>query len=90
MPFLITTDVLGSEGKQRQMTGSLDGNGQAALMLGTGSSLTPGFDLAPLGQEPSQGRNVLIVDRLCLFKAKRANFAALLKASPESAPSLAT
>jgi hypothetical protein len=56
--------MLSGEGEQCQMTRSLDGNSQPALVLGTGPGLPPGLDLAPLSEEAADSAYVFVVNRL--------------------------
>ena len=66
------------------MSRSLDGNGQSALVLGTGTGLAPGPDFAAVSQKSAQGWDVFVVDDFGLVQAKGAHFAASLKTSPAS------
>jgi hypothetical protein len=77
--------MLGCEGKQRQMPCSLDGNCQAALVLGASTRLSSGFDLSPFRKISTQGANVFVINLLALFQTKSAHFAPWSKAP--SAPS---
>jgi hypothetical protein len=64
---LVAANVLCRKGKQGNVTGPLDRNGQAALMPGASAGLAPGLDLAAIGEIPAEGWHVLIVDRFGLF-----------------------
>jgi hypothetical protein len=56
--------MLGCEGKQSQMSCSLDCNGETALVLGARTRLAAGFDLASLGKKTTQRTDVFVVDFL--------------------------
>jgi|TARA_B100000809_G_C14933331_1_gene457666 hypothetical protein len=51
-----------AEGHQSQMSGTLDGGGQATLMLGAHASLSSRLDLIAVGNEPSELVNLFVVD----------------------------
>ena len=51
-----------AEGHQSQMSGTLDGAGQATLMLGAHASLSSRLDLKAVGNEPSELVNLFVVD----------------------------
>jgi hypothetical protein len=44
------------------MSGTLDGGGQATLMLGAHASLSSRLDLIAVGNEPSELVNLFVVD----------------------------
>jgi hypothetical protein len=67
MPELVSAQMLGSEGKQRQVARSLDRDGQAALMPRACSTLAPALDLASLRDEAAQDGHVFVIDCLGLF-----------------------
>jgi hypothetical protein len=73
--------MLGCKGEKGQMTGALHRNCQATLVLGTGTGLAPGSDLAPIGKVPAQHADVFVVNRPRLFQAEGTNLA-----PPASAP----
>ena len=51
-----------AEGQEGQMSGALDGGGQATLMLGAHPSLSSRLDLIAVGNEPSEPVNLFVVD----------------------------
>ena len=71
------TNVLGNEGQQSDLTGTLDGLGQLALMHSTGTGGTAGQDLGALADEAAQLGGILIIDMLALIHAELANLTAL-------------
>jgi hypothetical protein len=59
---LVASDVLSSEGEQGQVSCSLDGYSQPALMLGACACLASASDLATISQIATQSSHVLVVD----------------------------
>ena len=51
-----------AEGHQSQMSGTLDGGGQATLMLGAHASLSSRLDLIAVGNEPSDLVTLFVVE----------------------------
>ena len=78
---LVLAYVLSCIGKQGYVTCSLDGHSKPALVLGTGSGLSPTLDLAAVCQETPEGRYILVVDLLALFQAERADLASSSEAA---------
>lgn len=58
------------------MTSALDGDGELALMRGTGAGDAAGQDLSPLGHIAAESGDILVVDVLNLIDAEAANLAA--------------
>jgi hypothetical protein len=54
--------VLSSEGEQSQVSRSLDGYSQPALMLGARACLAPASNLATIGQITTQSGHVFVID----------------------------
>jgi hypothetical protein len=55
------TDAFG-EWKQSKVARPLDGNSQRALVLGAGAHAPARLNLAAVGDEPSQGWHILVID----------------------------
>ena len=55
---------------------TLNGNGQRALVTGTGAGHTAGNNLSALGKESLQSRNVLVIDGLDFVGAESTHFLA--------------
>lgn len=66
--------LVGCEGKQCDVSGSLDRAGKCSLMLGAGSGNSSRKDLASLSDELSQLRNILIIDVIYMIDTELANF----------------
>ena len=79
---LVASDMLGGDWEQGQMPGTLDGNGQPALVLGASACFPSILDLAALGQVAAQGGQVLVVYRLGFFQTESAHFAPPARTSP--------
>ena len=58
------------------MAGSLDGDGERALVAGAGAGHTAGEDLASLGNEPAQLGHIFVVDEFSPVYAESAYLAA--------------
>ena len=58
------------------MPRALDGRCQRALMLGAGSSLATGTDLAAVADVPLQQCHILVIDVINLLTTELANFRA--------------
>jgi len=67
--------ALGDVRQQRKLPGALDSARDLALMAAARSRDPPRADLAALGDEPAQRRNVLVVDPVDLVPAVRAGLA---------------
>jgi hypothetical protein len=63
------------------MPSTLDGYGQPALVLGTGTGFATGLDLAPLSEKAAQSRYVLVINGLGLFQAEGTDFSPSHEAS---------
>ena len=69
------------------MTGSLNGDGQLALMAGTGAGYTAGQNLRALRNKAAELCNILVIDRFYFIYAEGANlFAALAPAGTAVRP----
>lgn len=66
MAHACAAEVLGGVGEQRQVTSPLDGISERALVFGTSAGLAPRFDAAPIGYEPAEEVDVLVVHNLDL------------------------
>ena len=75
------TNLLGNEGQQSDLTGTLDGLGQLALMHSTGTGGTAGQDLGAPADEAAQLGSILIIDMLALIHAELANLLPLADAA---------
>ena len=75
--LFLMTNLLGNEGQQSDLTGTLDGLGQLTLMHSTGTGGTAGQDLGALADEAAQLGGILIIDMLALIHAELANLTAL-------------
>ena len=75
--LFLMTNLLGNEGQQSDLTGTLDGLGQLTLMHRAGTGGTAGQDLGALADEAAQLGGVLIVDILALVNAELAHLFAL-------------
>ena len=64
-------------GQQSNLTGTLDGGGQVALMSGAGAGGTAGQNLATLGQETAKLCSVLVIDAGHFVHAESAYLLAL-------------
>jgi hypothetical protein len=53
---------VGYKGKQCNVSGLLDGQGQSALVFRAGTGNTPGKYLAPIGDKAAESIRVLVVD----------------------------
>ena len=71
------TNLLGNEGQQSDLTGTLNGLGQLTLMHSAGTGGTAGQDLGALADEAAQLGGVLVIDVLALVHAELADLAAL-------------
>jgi hypothetical protein len=67
------------EREQRDLPGLFDGQGQLALMLGTGAGDPSGNDFPPFRDELFQGFGVFVINGHVIVHAEPANFAALVK-----------
>src|SRR3954447_5178504 len=67
---------LGGVGQQGQLAGALDGGRDLVLVPAAGARDAARADLAALGHEAPQARDVLVVDELDLVLAVRAGLAA--------------
>jgi hypothetical protein len=68
--------VLGCKRQQCQLTGTLQGDVERALVRGTRTGLAPRFDLAAFRQEAAQPSQVLVVNLFDLVDAELADLAA--------------
>src|SRR5690606_31809704 len=59
-------------GQQGQVTGTLDGRGQLALVTGLGTGNAAGHNLAGFGDVGLEGFQVLVIDLLYAFGGKAA------------------
>jgi hypothetical protein len=95
VPIATTTalaSALGHVWQQRKLARALDGARDLALVATAGTGDPPGADLAALGDEPAQGRDVLVVDLVDPVAAIRAGLAppggrAALPIAPADRPS---
>src|SRR5450756_260838 len=74
--------VFGRIGQQGDLTCTLDGSRNQPLVSCTSSSTSPWHDTAALSNEPSQCRDILIIQSAHLFGAKRASPRTPLEISP--------
>ena len=70
----LDTDVR-AEGDHRQMTSSLDGGGQTALVLRADACLAPGLDFVSVRQVPPEGLDFLVVNILHVVDTEPAHLA---------------
>jgi len=73
LKFLITANMLGRKGQQRDMPRAFDRDGQHALMPRARADLAARFDLAALGHVTAQLIGLFIVNRFDLGFAERAH-----------------
>src|ERR1700737_2667893 len=72
---VIALSVVGGERNQGNLAGALEGDRQRPLVAGAGAGDTAGEDLAALGDEPAQARDLFVVDVLGLLNAEAAYLA---------------
>jgi hypothetical protein len=68
-------DVACREGQEGDVARSLEGEGEHALMPGTGTRLAPGLDLGAVGDEATKLGGLLVVDGVDFIDAERADAA---------------
>ena len=71
-------------GQQSQVAGTLDGDGQLALMLRAGAGHATGDNLRTLRDESSQAGDILIIDILNAVNAEGADFLSAFSAAMAS------
>ncbi len=68
-PLTVIASAFGNVRQQRKLACALYGTRDLALMATTRAGDPPRADLAPLGDEPTQGGEVLVVDLIDLVAA---------------------